>query len=62
MFAKICALDVIVCPKKNEGGTLKMIEVIYNKEDKKTAGTDLYLKLPKNIRQIGEPDGKRRFT
>lgn len=38
-----------------------MIEVIYNKEDKKTAGTDLYLKLPKNIRQIGEPDGKKKI-
>lgn len=38
-----------------------MIEVIYNEEGKEVSGADPFLKLPKNIRQIGEIDSKKKI-
>ena len=38
-----------------------MIEIVYKEEKKEASGNESFFRIPRNIRQIGEPKGSRRI-
>lgn len=45
----------------NRRGDIAMIEVIYKEEKKEAEGNEKFFRIPRNIRQIGEPRGSHKI-